>query len=408
MKLKKDTLALILSVLPMATYALPEQHMVVAPQCLVDKAGLSSKVIAKNENLRLLSVNPVGIEKLIAAKQARSKTPCGGFMDVTDDWKEFQGTKAAKPNKDNFLASFVHPVQQQLAPLAKETYEIKYRDEVNKLLPQVTGENMWKNLTTLSNKFENREARRPEGKKAAEWLSKQITDIAAQYHRNDVTVFEVTTNNYVQPSIVAKIGSSTEPGIVIGAHMDTLTLWGGNRQPGADDDGSGTVTTMEAARTVLASGLKFKRPIYFIWYAAEEEGLIGSKEVVRYFRKNNIPVAAAVQFDMTGFAYQNDPTLWLLNDYVNQDLTTYLVKLVEEYVKKPVKKTQCGYACSDHASWHNGGIPASAPFEAKYGQENQHIHSTEDLMDLLSLDHMTDFSKLAVAFAVEMAEPVKS
>lgn len=39
--------------------------------------------------------------------------------------------------------------------------------------------------------------------------------------------------------------------------------------PGADDDGSGTVTILEALRGLLASGLKPTRNVEFQWYAAE-------------------------------------------------------------------------------------------------------------------------------------------
>src|SRR5262249_37754543 len=100
--------------------------------------------------------------------------------------------------------------------------------------------------------------------------------------------------SYVQPSVVAKLGNSDEPGIVVGGHMDTLSSTF-ELKPGADDDGSGTTTVMGVARTILNSGMKFNKPIYFIWYAAEEAGLVGSGYVVKYFKKNNIPVDAVIQ-----------------------------------------------------------------------------------------------------------------
>jgi leucyl aminopeptidase len=186
--------------------------------------------------------------------------------------------------------------------------------------------------------------------------------------------------------------------------MDTLSSsW--ELKPGADDDGSGTVTVMQVARNLLNSGMQFKKPIYIIWYSAEEEGLVGSSYVVKDFKKNNIPVDAVVQFDMTGYAYKNDPTIWLINDYVNADLTSYLEKLINTYVKVPVNYTKCGYACSDHASWNQGGYTSSFPFESSFGNDDPYIHTSQDKMDVLSLSHMTDYAKLGTAFAVELAEP---
>jgi leucyl aminopeptidase len=180
----------------------------------------------------------------------------------------------------------------------------------------------------------------------------------------------------------------------------------GNK-PGADDDGSGSVTVMETANTILASDLTFKKPLYFMWYAAEEEGLVGSGYVVSEFKKKHIPVDAVLHFDLTGYAYQNESTMWLIDDYVNKNLVNFLDKLITTYVKQPVKHTQCGYACSDHATWTKNGYAAAIPAEAAYENTNPSIHSTNDSMDKLSLSHMSDYLKLATAFAVELAEPTR-
>ncbi len=46
--------------------------------------------------------------------------------------------------------------------------------------------------------------------------------------------------------------------------------------PGANDDGSGTVLTMELARVFAESGVEFDATLVFICWAGEEQGLIGS------------------------------------------------------------------------------------------------------------------------------------
>jgi len=235
-------------------------------------------------------------------------------------------------------------------------------------------------------------------------------EIAKQNNRDDITAYTIASGT-LQNSVVVKIGSSKEPGIVIGAHMDTYPAGLFDAKPGADDDGSGCMTVMGIARTLLQSGMHFKKPIYIIWYAAEEFGLIGSKAVVNHFIAQQIPVSAVLQFDMTGYAYQNEETMWLVTDYVNPALTEYLSKLITTYVKKDVKKavdiTQCGYACSDHAIWMKNKIPAAFPFETRFTQHNPTIHRSTDTMAILSSNHMADYAKLGLAFAVELAEPVE-
>ncbi len=383
------------------------QHIVVAPQCLMQHLSTTHKTLSSVKDFSLIEVNDTGIRQLAAAKSERKATPCGGFVDVTADWQAYVAkNRSSAAYAKSFLIQFT---AEPVTRTESKTYEIKYPEQVNQLIEKIDSDQMWNDLTTLSS-FYNRNASTEDGVKAAEWFKTQVETLAKNSgHKDDVTVYYVTTGSYKQPSVVAKFGNSSEPGIVIGSHMDTTTWpWSTyGREPGADDDGSGSVTNLGIARTLLSSGMQFKKPIYFIWYAAEEAGLVGSSYVVKDFINKKIPVDAVLQFDMTGYSNSNDPTIWLINDNVNKDLTAYLETLVKTYVKKPVARTRCGYACSDHASWSKKGFTAAFPFEAAFGKDDPYIHSSDDVMDVLSRDHITDFAKLGTAFAVELAEPVK-
>lgn len=377
------------------------KHIVVAPQCLIAKSKTELNVLAAYKELVLVEANATAIDALNEAKSApRTATPCGGFMDVSYEWESFNALSASKQDK---AKQFLIKQQATSAPaLSKAKYEIRYEKEVNQALSQMNPQNMWNNLTTLTN-FNDRYANSDTGVAA----SKKIIELINEYNkRDDVTIYTVATGkSYKQPSVVVKMGNGTGPGIVIGAHMDTLSA-GFSKKPGADDDGSGSVTVLEVARTFLANNMQFKKPVYFVWYAAEEMGLVGSSYVVADFKNKNIPVDAVIQFDMTGYAHQNEPTMWLISDYTNKDLTSFVEKLITTYVKQPVKYTACGYACSDHASWTKGGFAAATPAEAAFKNSNPNIHSAQDTMDKLSLSHMTDYMKLGAAFVVELAGPV--
>lgn len=402
---KKTTLFAmsLLSSLSLAAYAQPaSQHMVVAPQCLIKETNANLHVLSKANGFVLIQTNDAGIDALVDAKAEKRKVPCGGFMDVSEEWKNFTPKSLSKDNKaKQFLIQQTKPVS--VAPgLSKAKYAIKHEKEVNQVLSQMNPQSMWDNLTTLTN-FNDRYANSDTGVAAA----KKIMEIIGGYNkRNDVTIYTVATGEkYKQPSVVVKMGNGTGPGIVIGAHMDTLSA-SFSKKPGADDDGSGSVTVLEVARTLLASNMQFQKPIYFIWYSAEEMGLVGSSYVVADFKKKNIPVDAVIHFDMTGYAYKNDPTMWLISDHTNKELTSYVEKLITTYVKQPVKYTACGYACSDHASWTKGGFASAMPFESSFNNDNPNIHSAQDTMDKLSLAHMTDYMKLGAAFVVELAGPI--
>ncbi len=377
-----------------SSVAFATPHYLVAPTCLTKQISVTHTILAQHANLALVKTDDAGVQAFIKAKIQPNTKPCGGFMDVTAAWKNQDPT--------TFLKNHSTPTTRYIG---KNEYKIQYKTEVNQLLATLNPENMWTDLNTLTN-FQTRYAASENGIKAAEWIQSRVENMAKDAHREDVSIRTVATGSFfTQPSIVVKLGKSNEPGVVIGGHMDTLSAWWG-RMPGADDDGSGSSTVLELTRVLFNSGMEFKKPIYLVWYAAEEEGLYGSQAVVADFKEKKIQVDSVLQLDMTGYAYQNDLTMWLMKDYVSPALTSYLEKLITTYVKKPVKYTQCGYACSDHASWHTAGFPAAFPTETAFGNDNPDIHTENDTMDKLSLEHMTSFAKLAVAFAVERAEPV--
>ncbi|MBV9575248.1 MAG: M20/M25/M40 family metallo-hydrolase, partial [Gammaproteobacteria bacterium] len=345
------------------------QQILIAPNCLVEQLEKPYKTLSANANFSLFAIDFDALNDISTVKNTK---PCGHFKNVTQDWNDFNKHHAmTSANAKLFLENNLMPHKI----IHASPYQIQYPKQVAELFNQLNPQAMWDNLTTLSN-YKDRYANSDNGLQAAKWLQAQIETLAKDNHRDDVTVYTITTGtDYKQPSVIAKIGTSSEPGIVISAHMDTLSSTG-SKKPGADDDGSGSVTVLETARTILSSNMRFKKPIYFIWYAAEEEGLVGSQAVVAEFKKNNIPVDAVLHFDLTGYAYKNSPAMWLITDNVNADLTNYLETLINTYVKQTVKRTECGYACSDHATWTENGYAAAIPAETAYENTNPVIHTS--------------------------------
>jgi leucyl aminopeptidase len=386
-------------------YAEPALHIIVAPHCLIKKIDQNIdqkinnhyKTLASYNHLSLIETNDDGIEQFIAAKHSQPNR-CGGFMDVTNNWNDFNIRFHHQAN--TFLKKYALSSTSSSVTPSKANYGIHYRTEVNQIVSQMNSQRMWNNLTALT-AFSDRYSRSDNGVKAAEWIRDQVKFIAGD--RTDVSIYFIPTGSYKQPSVVAKLGHSSEPGIVIGGHLDTTS----GVKPGADDDGTGSVTVLEVAHTLISSGMHFKKPIYFIWYAAEEMGLVGSQYVVKEFKNKNISISEVMQLDMTGYPDKDYPTaIWLMDDNVSTPLTTYLETLTNAYVNKPIKHDRCGYACSDHATWTQNGISAAIPFEAAMNHYNPYIHSSRDTMEKLVLTHMLDYTKLALAFAVELAEPV--
>lgn len=81
----------------------------------------------------------------------------------------------------------------------------------------------------------------------------------------------------------------------LGAHYDSVP-WG----PGADDNASGVAVVLEAAR--LLASVPTDKTIRFVFYAMEEEGLVGSKAHVTVLVEQQQQPEAALVLDMVGFA----------------------------------------------------------------------------------------------------------
>ena len=63
---------------------------------------------------------------------------------------------------------------------------------------------------------------------------------------------------------------------MLGGHLDS---W--HSGTGATDNGAGCAAVMEAARIILASGLKPRRTIRVALWSGEEQGIFGSSNYVR-------------------------------------------------------------------------------------------------------------------------------
>ncbi len=68
--------------------------------------------------------------------------------------------------------------------------------------------------------------------------------------------------------------------VVIGAHLDHLGKRGQEFYPGADDNGSGSTALLNIAKAIASNPVKPKRSVLFMWFAAEEIGLVGSAHYV--------------------------------------------------------------------------------------------------------------------------------
>ena len=143
--------------------------------------------------------------------------------------------------------------------------------------------------------------------------------------------------------------------IVIGGHLDSWDL-----ATGAIDNGIGSFSVIDIARTFKALGLKSKRTIEFVAFMGEEEGLLGSKAYIERAKRTGEldDVVYMINLDMTNnvFGYNAGGREELVN----------LFKEIGNKVKSidPEFGNQISNAAglhSDNQSFLLEGIPAGTP-----------------------------------------------
>jgi leucyl aminopeptidase len=110
------------------------------------------------------------------------------------------------------------------------------------------------------------------------------------------------------------------------------TLTSLTRRSGADDDGSGTTSSLEAFRALVSLNFTPSAPVEFHYFSAEEGGLLGSQAVAKAYEDEGRKVLAMLQMDMTAWVKKGtEESVGIIQDYVDPDLTEFMERLVKKY-----------------------------------------------------------------------------
>ncbi|CCH46258.1 putative secreted protein [Wickerhamomyces ciferrii] len=314
------------------------------------------------------------------------------FMDITNHQSWFAATSKEKV-----------PV-----PVYNYPTNVSYPKEVSNLITDIKLENLHDNLANFSS-FYSRYYKSENGFKSATWLFTKLQEITS-LTENNITV-EKFKHEWQQFSIIVRIPGSKTPEnrVVVGAHQDSTNLLFPTlmKAPGADDDGSGVTTNLEALRILVESGFQPENTVEFHFFSAEEGGLLGSLDIFTDYKSKGHKVVSVLQQDMTGYIQKtldNDVKehVGVITDYVSAPFTDFIKLVIDSYLSIPYIETKCGYACSDHASALQNGYPSSFVIESDFQYTNPYIHSTSDTLDRLSFHHIAEFTKLVLGYTYEL------
>lgn len=392
----KKILGLVVLMASAATMAAqPSQWLTVDNQVLAKirpKLNKSVQTVYSAEGASVVRLTSQEVEQLSALIH-NDLHRCGGYIQH----ESFEEAKEALTSqgemhfaKSAIFSDYSIDQAQTVAPMVAQVQEKSIRDMI----------------LTLSN-FNTRYYKSETGVKSSELIRDTWAGLAKR--RNDVKVELYKHSGWPQASIIMTIEGSESPNeiVVLGGHADSIAgmFGGGGRAPGADDNASGIATITEVIRILMENDYKPKRTIQFMGYAAEEVGLLGSKEIATFYKREGRRVLGVMQLDMTLRKGTVDKDIVMMSDFTNTAQNEFIGRLIDEYVKVPWGYSRCGYGCSDHASWTANGFPASIPFESTMEDINRSIHTSRDTLESAGGDakHAAKFAKLATAFVVELA-----
>jgi leucyl aminopeptidase len=340
-------------------------------------------------------------QELRLSKLAHARGRCGGFEALpfgpVDSKHPLIADVFGELKSQNERNQRFHPNSQDFIEIGRKTEIIDALDKVN-------ADRIHDTVKFLS-AFPDRDYNSAVPNKHIEATKTRLTAMIGK-SKLPATVDLVTHKGIRQKSIRVRVTGSVRPHetIVLGGHLDSINQENGldGEAPGADDNASGSAAIIEALRVVLLQG-RPQRTIEFFLYAGEEGGLLGSGEIAAAYKKNKVDVVAVLQLDMIMHPGSGVLTISSITDYTSSWLRSYLETINALYLKAKIVNDECGYACSDHASWYRQGYPTVVPFESRVRDMNTKLHTSRDVIDQKSsFVHAAVFAKIAVIMAMDL------
>jgi Zn-dependent M28 family amino/carboxypeptidase len=220
----------------------------------------------------------------------------------------------------------------------------------------------------------------------------------------DVSYHEYTYGSYHWRNVVGEKPGQDDPDQIylITAHIDDMPGTFFSPAPGADDNGSGSIAVLTAAR--LLAPHDFAYTLRFVLFTGEEQGLRGSEAYASDCYIQGEDIRGVVNLDM--IAYNSDDNLsidlWGKSDMAESlALTSLFAQVVDQYglgLDPDFFSAASGFPLenSDHWSFLVYGYPAMMAIEDN-DDFTPYYHTAADTLSTLDLDYYADFTRAAVA-----------
>jgi carboxypeptidase Q len=184
--------------------------------------------------------------------------------------------------------------------------------------------------------------------------------------------------------------------VIMGAHFDTTP-----GATGATDNATGSAAMMEALRVIKTLGLRPRRTIRLALWAAEEQGLLGSRAyVAEHYGTEANPKPAHAQV----VAYYNLDNgtgrirgIWGQGNLGAMTLFRQWIDAVRDLGVEFVGPRSVG--ATDHASFENQGIPGFQFMQERLEYNSRTHHSNMDFVDRVQREDLVQQATVAAVFA---------
>ena len=248
--------------------------------------------------------------------------------------------------------------------------------------------------------FDSRHISMPGNKKAIDYLTATFKSFGyepeQQWFEARAAMDGKTAN------VLARLPGTENPELIytLSSHLDSVVAG-----PGADDDASGIVAMLEAARVLKSHPLP--ATIIFAAFTGEEAGTLGSREFARVAKEKKWKVAGSLNNDMVGYAndYRLDNTIRYSNAGIRDiehSAAMNFTKLItyDAHYYKGTDAAPLFEAFGDVLGGIGGYPVLSSP----------HYHQSSDVIETLNFPQIAETSKTTIATLMYLASvpsPVK-
>lgn len=198
-------------------------------------------------------------------------------------------------------------------------------------------------------------------------------------------------------NVVAEIPGRGPDIVVIGAHLDS---WANGQ--GAVDNGTGSVSLIEAARAIKATGIRPEATIRFVLFMGEEMGLDGSRSYVETHAGELDRHRAMINLDMEG-------TPLGIRAMGREDAGPWFTQLIKDLDAFDLEKG-ISYRASlygDHHFFLLAGVPVLMPISRVENDAARYYHTAADTYDKVTFRQLSLNAAFVAALALELASTEK-